>query len=208
MVTIENKDDNLNKIDFSIMPSLKCDLCCHFCMYNAGPENISDLDYDKTKKFLSTWDWDMINSVGFYGGEPMINLDMYQKFMDLIPNNIQKWVITNGTWSTNAFRISEVLNFIKKNELFVVVSGTDCHKIHQSRRVLKMLDNETSVFRLKGPDKLYPMGRNLLNTRLSDIDKCDGWWSTTSSKYEISVTPRWLYNVSKLSWCISFNSNI
>lgn len=158
---VEIKKSNKLKFDFSIIPSLRCNLECPFCMYNSGPEVTAELDYIKTAEFLTTVDWEMINSWGFYGGEPSINLPLYQKFMNLIPKHIPKFIITNGTWTTDTQACLDFINFISDNgKLHIIVSGTPYHKEKQNYMVLedfKKISPES--FTLKGDDTIQPMGR-------------------------------------------------
>ena len=93
IVTVEKS------IDLSFMPSLQCDLTCAHCMYGSSPTNTATLDFEATKAFAETIDWDLINSCGFYGGEPGINIPMYERFMALVPGGVPKFTITDGTWS-------------------------------------------------------------------------------------------------------------
>ena len=124
-------------VDFSFIPSLKCDLTCPFCMYSGGPHIEEQLDLEVTREFLETMDWSYINSCGFYGGEPVINLPLYQRFIDLVPEGIPKFMITNGTWSTSDNKYNEFVSFLDSNKLFVIVSGTPYHKAHQNEAVLE-----------------------------------------------------------------------
>ena len=157
---VEIRSSNKNKFDFSIIPSLRCNLECPFCMYNSGPDVNVELDYTKTAKFLLTVDWEMINSFGFYGGEPSINLPLYQKFMDLIPEHIPKFIITNGTWSNDLGPCLDFIRFADKNKLHVIISGTPYHIEHQNRAVLEEFKRiSPASFTLKGDDDIQPMGR-------------------------------------------------
>ena len=157
---VEIIKSNKHKFDFSIIPSLKCNLECPFCMYNSSPDVNEELDYNKTSRFLSTVDWELINSFGFYGGEPSINLPLYQKFIDLIPKHVPKFIITNGTWSNTLDACLEFIGFSYKNKLHVIVSGTPYHIEHQNRGLLKEFKNTSSKsFTLKGDDTMQPMGR-------------------------------------------------
>ncbi|RJR07912.1 hypothetical protein C4588_06085 [Candidatus Parcubacteria bacterium] len=159
-------------IDFSFIPSLQCNLSCPFCMYDCSLEKIDELDFEKTKSFLKTVDWGMINSCGFYGGEVSINLELYQKFIDLVPDAIPKFTISNGAWSREPEMFSRFLNFLNRNELFLVVSGTEFHKRHQNLEVLKILKDECSDgIRLKDGDEIHPMGRARLD-KWSCSNKC------------------------------------
>jgi len=129
-------------------------------MYNASSDQTDILDIKKTAAFIEKWDWDLINQVGFYGGEPSINLPLYQNFMDLIPKSVSKFIITNGTWSTNYVKMMKFLNFFCKNSLYVIISGTDEHKPYQNLDVLKIIKHQfPEQVRLKEGDVIHPMGR-------------------------------------------------
>ena len=38
-------------VDLSFVPSLRCDLRCSFCMYDAGPDNDAVLDLEATRRY-------------------------------------------------------------------------------------------------------------------------------------------------------------
>ena len=161
MVAINNiHNDNKINIDFSFIPSLECDIECPFCMYDAGPDKTEILDINTTRSFLKSIDWGMINSCGLYGGEPSINLPLYKEFYDLIPVNTPKFMITNGSWSTDTQACLDFLKFMDDNPCHLVVSGTPYHKIFQNKMVLKeMKKGCPDGIRLKGDDIIHPMGR-------------------------------------------------
>lgn len=147
-------------IDFSIMPSFHCNLHCSFCMYDAGPDNHTRLNYDKTKLFLAKIDWSVINACGFYGGEPSIDMGLYQQFIDLIPKNTQRFVITNGTWSSDANHAAEFLYWCTVNKLRMIVSSTQEHIVHQDREFLQKLAAVSGGnLELKKPDEIHAQGR-------------------------------------------------
>ena len=140
MVSIKTKKQRL--VDFSFMPSLKCNLKCKYCMYNSSARNKSYLDLKKTKQFISTIDFRKINAIGFYGGEISCDYESYQKIIDLIPEKVIKFIITNGTWSKHPKEYKRFLNFVKKNRLQVFISTTKFHRPFQNRKVLKELAKE------------------------------------------------------------------
>jgi len=158
MVRILKNRKDLAHVDLSIMPSLKCDLTCPFCMYYCSPKNNLTLNIEKLKAFLKTVDWKKVTNVGFYGGEPAIKTALYQQFINLIPKTIPRFTITNGTWSTSPRRTKNFLNFCSRNRLVVFVSGTHYHQKFQDRNVLQKRAGQGRV-RLKDEDELHPMGR-------------------------------------------------
>jgi len=156
MVKINVKKEKL--VDFSFMPSLECTLTCPHCMYEASPDNRAILDIAKTKRFISTIDFDKINAMGFYGGEISADYERYQKFIDLVPKNVVRFTITNGTWSVNEEKIKKFIDFVQQNNLQVFISTTKHHQPFQSRKALEKLA-EKHGFGLKGEDHIIPMGR-------------------------------------------------
>jgi hypothetical protein len=129
-------------------------------MYDASPENELELDYEKTKSFLSKFDWSMINICGFYGGEPSVSRELYDKFIDLIPNNIPRFVITNGSWSTSRIETHNFLMWCCRNRLYPIVSSTSEHIKYQDRLFLENLAiNLKGALELKLPDEIHAQGR-------------------------------------------------
>lgn len=147
-------------IDFSFIPSFKCNLECWFCMYDCGPDNPIKLDYNKAAAFASQIDWSMINGVGFYGGEPSIEMELYDKFIALVPDNINKFVITNGTWSTNINKTFKFLDWCVLHKFYVIVSGTPEHTKYQDRSLLEDIQaDHPKELLLKKPDEIHAQGR-------------------------------------------------
>jgi len=152
--------DKTRRIDFSFMPSLQCDLTCDHCMYDSSPWNKAELDFERTAHFVETMDWSIINACGFYGGEPGIKLEMYSRFIELVPDSIPKFTITDGTWSRTKGRTAKFVEFANRHKLQTFVSSTPFHTPHQDREVLERVCNENELFILKGDDKdIIPMGR-------------------------------------------------
>jgi hypothetical protein len=146
-------------IDISIMPSFECNLKCSFCMYNAGPDNKEILSLYKTKRFLKTVDWSQINWCGFYGGEPSINMPLYDKFVELVPKSIKKFVITNGTWSLDEYATIRFLRWCVR-KFHIIISSTPEHVKYQNRPFLEILShNYPDEIVLKEPDEIHAQGR-------------------------------------------------
>jgi len=165
------------KFDLSIIPSYECNLQCWFCMYECSSTNLKTLNYELTKQFIGTIDWSKIASFGFYGGEVSINIPMYQKFIDLIPKNIPKFIITNGAWSTDTIKTLDMISFIGKNELRTKVSNTAEHRRYQDITVLDDLERMSNgkIYVKKNDDtkgKLLSMGR-LSHIPVECTKKCE-----------------------------------
>lgn len=158
--TGQNMD--LKKVDFSFIPSLRCNLRCPFCMYDASPDNDLTLNHNKTKLWLETVDWERIGSWGFYGGEPSIDRPLYDRFMDLIPKTIPKFLITNGAWSSSAHATLEFWEWMNERALTeplrIVISGTPEHRKFQRASLIQSISKWEGVV-VKGDDDIHPMGR-------------------------------------------------
>lgn len=168
------------KIDLSFIASLKCNLKCPHCQYDASPNQKEWMDYDRLRDFMKTaiGHWEVFNSFGFYGGEITTNIKQWSKYIRLInliqkeyvygPRRYQKnkkpvWMITNGSWSTSDATFHQMVNFAYQNELQVYISTTPYHKPHQDIRRLEVLVKYADNFHFKADDtkkRLLPMGRN------------------------------------------------
>ena len=158
MVRFIDKID-LEHVDFSFIPSLRCNINCSFCMYDCGPQNSTILNIKHARRFLRTVDWKRIASWGFYGGEVSIEISLYQKFIDLMPSGIPIFTITNGSWTSKPKVMSEFLQFAAENSLSIIVSGTNEHKQFQDERRIKWFDGVPGIH-FKGDDDIHPMGRS------------------------------------------------
>jgi len=158
MVKIQDNKIDLAHVDLSIIPSLRCNLRCSFCMYESSRNNTRELDVEKLDAFLSTVDFSIVTNVGFYGGEPSLSPFFYSVYLGLVPTRIKKFIITNGTWSLNPTKTFYFLLFCHRYKLKVFVSSMKNHKRHQDRRLLKRLASYGSIV-LKEPDEIHPMGR-------------------------------------------------
>ena len=162
-------------IDLSFMPSLQCDLACGHCMYNSSPTNLAELDFEATERFVGTIDWSAINSCGFYGGEPGINIPMYERFMGLVPEGVPKFTITDGTWSRTIGRTRKFVAFADRNDLQVFISSTEYHRPHQNMGRMTDVCLVNSRFTIKdGDGERIPMGR-LATEKWSCGFRCMRW---------------------------------
>ena len=154
----EDKKD-LTKVSLCFVPSLKCNNRCSFCMYEAGPNRDVILDLDKTKRFVETVLWDKVCGFGLYGGEPSIETDLYQQFCDLIPNSIQKFVITNGAWSKSEEETKQFLSWCVNKFHIIISSCTEEHRVNQNFKVIQELSEKDGVTVKFLDEEIHPMGR-------------------------------------------------
>lgn len=171
---VRNAEDvkDIEHVSFSFIPSLHCDNSCSFCMYGAGPDNHTTLDYDAVKEWMNTVEWDKVVGWGFYGGEPAIEIALYQRFYELLPKGTRTFVITNGTWSNSEERTAEFLKWCT-NKFHIIVSGTPEHQEHQNVPILKEFEQSCpdGITYKFGPEEMHPMGR-LASTCWTCTRKC------------------------------------
>lgn len=159
---VRNAEDvkDLTKVSFSFIPSLKCNNQCSFCMYGAGPSNGLKLDYDLTVAFMKTVDWEKVVGWGLYGGEPSIDMDLYQTFYNLLPEELPKFVITNAAWSRDREKTIAFLQWCA-GKFHIIVSGTPEHRAKQNVRFIEELSKEVvgAITYKPEEEEMHPMGR-------------------------------------------------
>lgn len=151
---------DLTKVSFSFIPSLKCNSRCSFCMYDASPENNLSLDFVATAEWMQSVDWDKVIGWGLYGGEPFVDMPLYQKFFELLPAGLPVFVITNGTWSRNAEDTQKFLAWCA-HKFYIIVSGTPEHREYQSIAVIEALVKAYAggiTYKVED-EEMHPMGR-------------------------------------------------
>lgn len=151
-----------SRIDLSFIPSYFCNLKCDFCMYSCSPDNNIFMDMDRVKEFIDTIDWSWINSIGFYGGEVSLFIKKWNHILEYLPEDIEKWCITNGSWSTRFDETSAFMLFIQKYDIKCYVSSTPYHKKYQYSTLIDLLFLYGKL-EIKDDDMqghLLPMGRN------------------------------------------------
>lgn len=158
MVTLDSRYNA--QIDLSIIPTFECNLKCSFCMYEGSPTNTQKLDKENFIRFIHTIDWTKIGSLGFYGGEPSINTQLYLWYILRIPATIPKFVISNGTWSQSIVKSFNFITWAEENGLKIYVSSNNEQKICQNKTILDLMQNEGLIIIKKSDETFYPMGRN------------------------------------------------
>ena len=82
---------------------MACNLKCSYCMRNAGtvkePKGLSDV----MKEFLKQLNPSTTEAVIINGGEPLLYIDRIKEVFSLVPKEIHKAVMTNGTLLTQEF---------------------------------------------------------------------------------------------------------
>jgi len=155
MVMLKGK--NPNGIDFSILPTLECNLKCSFCMYDCSSDNKEQIDLEKLEDFLLTIPAGVINAYGLYGGEPSINIPLYKRVVALLPVDAVLFTITNGSWTRHTWQWVDFVHFVVNYSITCFISSTPEHTPFQDTYVLKNILRAYNCFAIKEDDTLKPM---------------------------------------------------
>ena len=107
-----------------------------------------------------------------------MDLEGFGSCLDLVSHvDRPRFVITNGTWSTDPARTEEFLDFCRRYDCYMVVSGTPWHRRYQDRSVLEALrEGRPDAVRLKpAGESFHAMGRLEGRMQFSCTHKCM-WW--------------------------------
>ncbi|MDR0604801.1 MAG: radical SAM peptide maturase [Bacteroidales bacterium] len=134
--TIKHTLANLNLLTFEVTDA--CNLKCKYCGYGEFYE-----DYDERKnQYLSTdyakavidflvpyWNSPLNTSVqkrvyvGFYGGEPLLNMPFIEAVIDYILNlKLDKQIVFEFSMTTNALLLERYMDFIVKHKFNTLIS--------------------------------------------------------------------------------------
>lgn len=120
-----------------------CNLKCKYCYANGGNYNSieKDIDISTIDKILEVFynEFDYINSIQIFGGEPLLNLNAFEyicekiRIIDLNKNtNTIIGTVTNGTMINDKF-----INIVKKYNVQVVLSYDGAKVINDILRISK-----------------------------------------------------------------------
>lgn len=124
--------DKINKIDrLEIMLTNTCNLSCKYCYASGGTygkkaQLISEREIEEYLSCLFTNNYNSVDTVFFFGGEPLMNMkaieatcDFFKKLLKnkLIAKLPQYTLVTNGTLITE-----KIAKFLSKEEIIITVS--------------------------------------------------------------------------------------
>jgi len=120
-----------------------CNLRCSYCYYSGDgsltrKHNNVAMTWDIAKKTIDFFKEHSEESedvtIGFYGGEPLLNFKLIRQCVDyannvLIDKRINYTITTNGTVLNN-----EIISFLEKNRVHLLVSLDGPQEVHDSNR--------------------------------------------------------------------------
>ncbi len=116
--------------------SQTCNMSCKYCYahegrfnYNIAPDLMS---YQVAEKAIELFLPLELESVIFYGGEPLLNFSLIKKIVRMYQDDLQFSIVTNGTLISR-----EKAKFFAEHNVHVTVSLDGPQHIHDSTRVYK-----------------------------------------------------------------------
>lgn len=156
---VENQINHIKHIVFEVTDrcNLKCKYCTYGELYNNYDERLNkQMKFETVKntiKYLHK-NWQNYSdktssqsvTIGFYGGEPLLNMELIKKTVDYVKS--LKYVKRNFSFNmtTNAFLLDKHMDYLVENNFRLLIS-LDGNKDNNSHRVL---NNGNSSF-----DKIF-----------------------------------------------------
>lgn len=141
---LQSKVRQLKQIVFEV--SQLCNLQCSYCVYSGSyfyqrKNSSKSLSFDTARKTIDYLSQIIDNrpqkelTIGFYGGEPLINFDTIEHIVDYSKKLFPGWelrftITTNGTLLED-----RTIHFLVKNNFSLMVSLDGSEKNHDSKRV-------------------------------------------------------------------------
>jgi|GEM_PF-3365942 len=128
----------IESVNLTLNVSQTCNLSCTYCLvesdYN-NPMMMKDSVVEDTLKYFLK-KFPNINSITFYGGEPLLNFGLIKKTIELCKKtglkDVKYNIVSNGTICNQ-----ELIELIKDNDIAISVSIDGPQEIHDKHRVFK-----------------------------------------------------------------------
>lgn len=139
----------LRKIKLLIMEVTEsCNLRCKYCIYNDKHENIrsftnQEMNLETAQKGIDyifsilQGRKDKIFNIGFYGGEPLLNFKLMEKIIDYSRSKFTGWDLRYNLTTNMTVMNDEILDFLVKNDVSLLVSLDGDQKNHDAKRVFE-----------------------------------------------------------------------
>lgn len=156
---VNNHLANVNQICFEL--TQKCNLACTYCCYgdlynHEGNNNESELDEETVLCFIDILRDSLLSSenissyrkitIGFYGGEALLKMDMIKKVVGYINDNIKNIpnISIDYIMTTNGLLLNRYIDFLVENDFSIMVS-LDGNYSNSSYRKTKSGENVFDV---------------------------------------------------------------
>lgn len=188
---IKQQVENLNVLTFEVTD--KCNLRCRYCtygdMYSGYDSRIgNDLDFGRAKQLLDylfniwrqsaslTYQRNIV--IGFYGGEPLMNMDIIQKIVKYTSSYPLENIAFSYNMTTNAMLLNRYADFLVKHQFNLLVSLDGDREADTNRITVNGKESFSKVFtNIKQLQTNYPdyfeahVSFNSVYHAGSDIDK-------------------------------------
>lgn len=149
---IEHPDNELlkqslnNKLEYLLLQvTQECNLRCHYCVYGGGYENRThsskEMDFETAKKAIDFYvDHSRQSeklSLGFYGGEPLLKMDMIKECVRYIKSKVFDRKISFNMTTNGTLLTLERAKYLYENGFNVVISLDGAQEDHDKNRVFK-----------------------------------------------------------------------
>ena len=132
-----------NKVNLLILQvTQQCNLRCKYCPYSGGFYNREHankkMDFNTAKKaidfYINHSTDNSIISIGFYGGEPLLEFELIKKCIDYTESKVEgKKVLFNMT-SNATLLTPEIIDYMEKHDISLMVSLDGPQNVHDKNR--------------------------------------------------------------------------
>jgi uncharacterized protein len=120
----------------------RCNLRCEYCAYSGKYSNRShspkSMDFDTAKKALDFILKRSVNRqeivIGFYGGEPLLELPLIKKCVDYIKTQAPHRKVTYTITTNGTLLVPDVYEYLQNNDFSIVISLDGPKQIHDLSR--------------------------------------------------------------------------
>ncbi len=202
-----------NKVQRMILQvTQQCNLRCEYCVYSGGYENrhhsngkMSLETAIKAIDFLLSHSSEANSlSIGFYGGEPLLEFPLVKEAMEYAMKRVTKEltfsVTTNGTLLTD-----EIISYFEKNNVVLLISLDGPKEIHDRNR--KFAGGETGTFdkimnnlmdiRSKHPEYYKKIAFSVVLDPNSDLSCTKNFFSSNELVKDLYKSPSYVDEVLK-----------
>ncbi len=173
-------------MDFlTLFISLRCTQACKHCLYGCSPKNGKHMSWDVFKQSVAIAKKSQIPTLNFFGGEPLLNPQVFLMLQTALESELSLIVATNGnplTEERSFYKFLEVTN--KYKELITIVTARD--KFH-----LRFFDPIEIIKRLRRENydvvvqdySNYVVALSEYNVNNQDLRKLNTRWSCCEASW-------------------------
>jgi len=124
---------------FVLEATHRCPLSCDYCfLKHYYKDQRSHMSFEVAKEFLDKYALTDNIMLGFFGGEPLLNMDLISRIVDYVKGKFRHCslsVTTNGVLLTHKFNGSTIAQFLIKNGFSSIISLDGPPEVHNQHRI-------------------------------------------------------------------------